>query len=246
MKTITLIASLLFVAGIARATVTETFKQTYPLTADGVVQLENVNGAVEITAWDKSEVALEAEKSAPDDEYLKRIHIVIEAASDRLSIKTQYEKKWSFSGNDRGEVHYKLKVPAGVSLKKIAVVNSDITVRGVTGAVELETVNGGISAAGLAGAGHFNTVNGSIAVEYTKLAASGKIVLDTVNGSCRISVPKTAAFEFVADSVNGGISCDLPITLEKSGRHHLRGTVGGGGPQISMDSVNGSLTVKAN
>ena len=48
----------------ASAKVTEKFSQTYPLDANGSIRLENVNGSVEIIAWDKNEVALEAEKSA--------------------------------------------------------------------------------------------------------------------------------------------------------------------------------------
>ena len=84
-----------------------------------------------------------------------------------------------------------------------------------------------------------------VSVSYDRLPTADKIVLDTVNGSCRISVPKDSNFNLHADSVNGGISCDLPITLKKSGRNHLSGTVGAGGVTIKLDSVNGGLSVVA-
>jgi hypothetical protein len=245
MKLIAFLIATMSISSIAHATVTETFKQTYPLAADGIVHLENISGPVEITGWDKSEVSLEAEKSGPDDEDLHRIHLVIAATPARLSIKTEYEKKWSFFGNTRGEVRYKLMVPAGASLKKIDVVNSDITVRGVRGSVELDSVNGRIEATGLAAAGRFDTVNGSVAVQYDSLNTSDKIVLDTVNGSCEITVPKDAGFEIRADTLNGSISCDLPIKIEKSGHHHLSGTVAAGGTEIALDSVNGGLAIRA-
>jgi hypothetical protein len=243
MKSVAVLTALLSVCALARATVTETFKHTYPLAPNGVVHLENVNGPVEITAWDKPEVSLEAEKSAPDDDYLKRIHLVIDASPDRLSIKTEYEKKNSFFGDTRGEVHYKLMVPAGVTLKNIDVVNSDLTVQGVKGPADLHTVNGRLEATGLASAGRFATVNGSIAIQFDSLATKDDISVETVNGSCRVTVPRNSGFELRASSVNGSISCDLPITLEKSGHHHLRGTVGAGGPKLSLESVNGSLSV---
>jgi hypothetical protein len=246
MKTLLILTTLCSLTAFAHATVTEMFKQTYPIAADGVVHLENINGSVEITAWDKPEVSLEAEKSAPDDDYLGRIHLVISATPSQLSVKTEYEKKWSLFGDTRGEVHYKLMVPAGVSLKKIDVVNSDIIVRGVTGAVELETVNGRVEAAGLAADGRFTTVNGSINVRYQRLDLAEKVSLKTVNGSCRLTVPKEAGFDLAASSVNGSIKCALPVTLDKSGHHHLRGRVGAGGPMVSLESVNGSLSVLAN
>jgi DUF4097 and DUF4098 domain-containing protein YvlB len=87
-------------------------------------------------------------------------------------------------------------------------------------------------------------VNGSIMVAYATLPAKpDEISLDTVNGSCTLKLPANAGFTLDADTVNGRVSCDFPITLQKSGKHDLRGTVGAGGPSIELDSVNGSLTV---
>ncbi len=231
-------------AAAASAAVTEKFSQTYPLAADGSIHLDNVNGSVEIIAWDKAEVALEAVKKARDDEALSHLHLKIESSPTRLSIKTEYEKKWKFWENARAEVRYKLMVPAGVSLDKIDVVNSSIRVTGVKGSVNLDSVNGSIEADGLAGAGRFDTVNGSITASYAAMpASSDDISLDTVNGSCTLKLPAGASFKLDADTVNGHVSCDFPITLEKSGRHKLRGTVASGANKVKLDSVNGGLTV---
>jgi DUF4097 and DUF4098 domain-containing protein YvlB len=210
--------------------------------------LDNVNGYVEIVAWDKAEVALEAVKKAKDEEALSHVHLRIDSTANRLTIKTEYEKKWKFWDNARAEVRYKLMVPAGASLDKIDVVNCGIRVTGVKGSVNLDSVNGSVEAEGLAGAGRFDTVNGSIMVAYATMPDSADdISLDTVNGSCTLKLPAGAAFRLDADTVNGHVSCDFPITLEKSGRHTLRGTVAGGTSKVKLDSVNGGLTVaKAN
>jgi hypothetical protein len=232
-------------AATLSANVTEKFSQTYPFHADGVISLSNVNGDVEIVAWDRNEVSLEAEKIASDAAGLARMQIVIEHSPSRLSVKTDYEKKWKFWGNYRAEVRYKLRVPAGVALRKIDVVNSGISVRGVTGFVELDAVNGRIEAEGLASGGRFDTVNGSIRVSFTKVSPSDSIVLDTVNGSCELTIPAQAAFDLKADTVNGRISCDFPITLSEKSRTDLAGAVNGGGASIVLDSVNGALTVRA-
>lgn len=232
-------------AAAAHAKVTERISQNYAFNPDGVISLSNINGDIEIVAWDKNEVSLEAEKIASDDVGLKRITIVIEHTPAHLTIKTVYEKKWKFWGNFQAEVRYKLRVPAGVSLRKIDVVNSDITLRGVTGYVDLDSVNGSISAEGLASGGNFDTVNGSINASFSAVNASDRIRLDTVNGSCTAELPAGSAFTLVADSVNGRISCDFPVTIEKSGRRHLEGTVNGGGATVVLDSVNGGLRVRA-
>lgn len=248
MKTPFFLALSLFAAGSLLATVSEKIDKTFPLSADGVVSLENVNGDVDIEGWDRNEVRMVAEKRARSADALDQISIEIDAQPTRLRIKTKLPKShfgflWFGSSNGRGEVRYKLMVPSGASLKKIDVVNSDLTVRGVNGPVDLHTVNGSIDATGLAAHGRFDTVNGSIRAGFDSVKAGAKIVLDSVNGSCRIKLPKEASFHLDADNVNGSVSCDFPITLEKSGRHHLRGRVGDGAATVKLDSVNGSLHI---
>jgi hypothetical protein len=244
MKTAALLLCSALLATVASAKVTEKFAQTYPLDANGSVRLENVNGSVEIVAWDKNEVSLEAEKTARNQEGLDRMHLKIDSSPRRLAIKTEHEKKWKFWETMNAQVHYKLMVPAGASLEKIDVVNSSIHITGLKGSVDLEAVNGGIEAEGLTGAGSFETVNGSVRVAYAAMPAGGGISLETVNGSCKLTLPASAAFDLDADTVNGRVSCDFPITLESSGKRELRGAVNGGGTRVSMESVNGGLGVE--
>lgn len=239
------LAALALLAGatFAHAKVTEKFAQTYPLDANGTVHVENVNGSIEIIAWDKNEVSLEAEKSARSQEGLERMRLSIDSSNQRLHVKTVLEKKWRFWDNMNAAVHYKLMVPAGARLTKVGVVNSDIHVTGVKGETHLESVNGSIEASGLTGAGRFETVNGSIRVAYAAMPAAGDLSLSTVNGTCKLTLPEKAGFELDADTVNGRVSCAFPITLEKSGKRELRGPVNGGGTRVNLESVNGNLTV---
>lgn len=239
-----LLAAATLLVSVASAKVTEKISHTYPFNADGAVSVVNVNGTVEIVAWDRNEISLEAEKSARTQEFLDRLQIVIEHSPAKLSVKTEVAKIWKFWENSQASVRYKLMVPAGVSLDKIDVVNAAIVVRGVRGRVDLDTVNGSIEAEGLASGGRFDTVNGSIRASFARLRPDDEIVLDTVNGSCALTLPGDAAFTLTADSVNGSISCDFPLTITKKSRSYLAGTVNGGGAKIVLDSVNGALRVK--
>jgi len=245
MRTLVVLFAFSFLTLGAFARVTERFTQTYPFEANGSIHLENVNGAVEIVAWDKNEIALEAEKIASNDEDLVRVQLKIQASPTRLNIKTDYGRTWKFWRGFNAEVRYKLMVPAGVTLDKIDVVNAEVRVTGVKGAINLDTVNGGIVAKDLAGPGIFDTVNGPISVTYVTMPAKGEeISLDTVNGGCTLTLPANAAFNLDLDTVNGGTKCAFPIELAESGKHDLRGTVNGGGVTVKLDSVNGALTVR--
>src|SRR5579884_4098123 len=70
--------------------VAEEFHQSYPLTANGRVELQNINGAVHITAWDKNEVKVDAVKRAHDQEQLKNAEIRVDARNNSISIETRY------------------------------------------------------------------------------------------------------------------------------------------------------------
>jgi hypothetical protein len=62
---------------------TEEFHNTYPLAAQGRIQIENINGPVHISAWDRNEVKVDAVKSARSQERLDQAKIDIRAGSEQ-------------------------------------------------------------------------------------------------------------------------------------------------------------------
>jgi DUF4097 and DUF4098 domain-containing protein YvlB len=234
--------SCLVLAAAVRAAVTETFKQSYPLSSDGTIHLDNVNGDIDIVAWDKAEVSLEAEKKAKNDDELAKVTLEIDATATKLSVKTKYAK--SFLGNINASVRYKLMVPAGARLDKIDSVNSDITVTGVRGSVNLDTVNGRITATGLAGDARLDSVNGTLNAEFASLDGVRKVKLDSVNGRASVTLPKGAAARIDADSVNGSVSIDQQVKIGKSRRHSIDAEIGSGGPTIEIETVNGGIAIR--
>lgn len=235
--------ALLASASLAQAKVSETFHQTYQLEPNGTISLENVNGDIEIVAWDKPEVALEAEKKGKTDADLAKVTLEIDASPSRLTIRTKYAKT-GWLGSVNASVHYKLSVPAGARLDKIDSANSAITVKGVRGPVNVETVNGSITASGLAGETRLSSVNGAVAAEFATIADTKKIRMNTVNGSATVTLPKGAGAQVDADSVNGRVSVDQPIKLGKMRRHSVTGQIGAGGADLSIDTVNGSISIR--
>lgn len=238
-----LVLSSLVLAAAAHAAVTESFKQNYPLAADGTIHLENVNGDIDIVAWDKAEVSLEAVKKGKTDADLAKVTLEIDSSPAKLSIKTKYAKSGWF-GNVNASVRYRLMVPAGVSLEKIDAVNSNITVTGVRGPVNLDTVNGRITATGLASDARLDSVNGGLNAEFASVDGVREVKLDSVNGRATITLPKGAGARIDADSVNGSVTIDQQVKLGKVRRHSLTGEIGSGGPDISLETVNGSIAIK--
>ena len=119
-----------------RGAFTEEFHQTYALTPDGRVELDNINGAVHISTWDQNEVKVDALKYADSKERLDQAHIDIDSGKDHLSIRTKYPDhdltfNWG-SHNNPATVEYTLTVPRGARLDEIKLINGSLDVTGVS------------------------------------------------------------------------------------------------------------------
>ncbi len=135
---------------------TEEFHQTYPLGAGGRIELDNLNGAVHITAWDQNVVKVDAVKYAGTKERLDETQIEVEAGSDFVAIRTKYpHHDHTFSGgwNDPAGVEYTLTVPRAARLDEIKLINGPLDIHGVTAEVRASCINGAIDRGWSAGPG---------------------------------------------------------------------------------------------
>src|SRR5580704_10838750 len=180
---------------------TEEFHQTYSLTAEGRVELENINGAVHISTWDRSEVKVDAVKYAGTKERLDEAHIQIDSGKDYVSIKTEYpdhDRNFSWgSHNNPAGVEYTLTVPRNARLDEIKLINGSLDVAGAGGEVHASCINGHLDA-------NFNALPGS------------SIDLNSVNGSLELTIPSDSKAEIEASTVSGGIENDFGLRVN----HH--------------------------
>ncbi|MGH7717315.1 MAG: DUF4097 family beta strand repeat-containing protein [Gemmatimonadaceae bacterium] len=159
---------------------------------------------------------------------------------DRYSADTPWWRRLLHKGNDV-RVDFAVRVPRGVKVNA-STVNGAIEVDGAGADVEVETVNGRIEAASTSGPVRAETVNGSIVARMDSLSGEGDIQLETVNGSITAYVPASFDAILEAETVNGRITSEFPITIMgKLSPKHLRGTIGRGGRNVSLETVNGSV-----
>jgi DUF4097 and DUF4098 domain-containing protein YvlB len=228
--------------------VTEEFHQTYSLTANGRVDLDNINGAVHVSTWDRNEVKVDAIKYAGSKERLDEAKIEVDAGSDHVSIRTKYRDhdlsfNWGSHNNPAG-VEYTLKVPRTARLDEIKLINGSLDVTGVSGEVNASCINGRLEAHDLSGPAHLSTINGRLEAQFGQLSRS-RVELDSVNGSVGLTIPSDAKAEIEAETVSGGISNDfgLHVNHHQYVGHDLRGELGSGGPHIKLGNVNGKIEI---
>jgi DUF4097 and DUF4098 domain-containing protein YvlB len=131
-------------------------------------------------------------------------------------------------------------VPAGVRFVG-RTVNGGITATGIQADAEAHTVNGGVEVQS-DGVARAETVNGGIKARLGRADWTGTLKLKTVNGGIDVSAPAALSADVKASTVNGDIETDFPLTVTgRISRHSIQGTIGSGGRQLEMETVNGGI-----
>lgn len=87
-----------------------------------------------------------------------------------------------------------------------------------------------------------STVNGSLNVSMGRGDFPDGASFKTVNGGITLHVAGAIDAELNAETLNGSISSDFPITMRGSAsQRRIRGTIGNGGRSLSLSTVNGSI-----
>ena len=231
-----------------RGQFTEEFHQTYALAAGGRVALDNINGSVHITGWDRNEVKVDAVKYARSKERLDEAKIVIDASKDYISIRTEYpDHNLTFRDDDwdnPASVEYTLSVPRTARLDQIKLINGSLDVQGIAGEVRASCINGHLKASGLGGPVKLSTINNRLEAQFDRLGTSS-IELASVNGSVLLTMPSDTKAELEASTVHGGISNDFGLRVRdhRIVGHDLHGELAGGGTRIKLSNVNGRIEI---
>lgn len=218
------------------------------------LEVKGVNGTIQAERAEGTEVSVQATKTARhSDPNSVTVQAVPHAGG--VTICAVYPSsdsghpnecqpgsggRMNVSNNDV-KVEFTVRVPAGVHFIG-RTVNGEIQAASLAGDVEAHTVNGKIriSTSGWAEA---NTVNGSIAARVGQAARPAEF--HTVNGGIDVELPQNLNANVNASTVNGRISTDFPLMTHGrfSGRE-IRGSIGQGGPELSLKTVNGSIELR--
>ncbi len=231
----------------------EEFHQTYPLSAQGRVSVNNINGSVRVVAWDRNEVKVDAVKSAYRRDRLDETKIAVRSDANAFHVETDYPQVSHQTFND-GEgrynnpatVEYTLTVPRGARIDSIELINGNLDIDGITGDVKASSINGRVSAHELMGEVKLSTINGKVEAMFGRLNETKAISLGSVNGQVSLTIPSDSNAEIKAGTVHGSISNDfgLPVRRGDYVGRDLAGQLGQGGARIKLGNVHGAITIK--
>lgn len=223
--------------------------------AGKTVEIKGVNGAIDATLADGEEVQVTATKrggkSNPDEVRIEAVEhaggvtvcaVYPDADGGRNECRPGDGGRMRTRNNDT-EVHFTVRIPRGVGFIP-KTVNGDVEAADLEGDVEASTVNGSIQVA-TTGRAQAQTVNGSIRARAGRADWTGDAEFKTVNGSITLTLPSSTGAEVRAETVNGEIETDFPLTVTgRISKRRLTGTIGGGGRSLELETVNGSIHLR--
>jgi len=231
------------------------FRWAGRLGAGQTLEIRGINGGVRVERATGNEAEVVAQKSGKRSDPAD-VEIAVVPSDRGVTICALYppvdgrENECRPGGGGRNNSHdndvkveWTVRLPDGVELDA-STVNGDVTVRDAGGTVHATTVNGDVDVT-TKGAVEATTVNGSIRAAMGQADWKGKMSFTTVNGSITLEVPSAFNAVVSAETVNGAIETDFPITVQgRFGPRHMQGTIGTGGRDLELETVNGSIRLR--
>lgn len=230
----------------------------------GSLDVGLLNGSIHVTGYNGKEVVIDAvsptrqnKKSETAEGGMRRIpsgnpfDLSAEERNNRVRIEATTHHR---------PVNLTIKVPQRFSLKLSTVNQGDITVENVNGELEINNVNGPIQLTNVGGSAVANTINGGITAVFREVDGKAPMAFSTLNGRVDVTFPASARVSIKARSDRGDIYSDFDIDVEKnqpkttrtsqSGMYRVSiedwvyGKINGGGPEVMMKSMQGSIYVR--
>lgn len=232
MKIATLFCASIAWLGIISDTRAEELLETRSLMPGGLVEISNVAGEVEVTAWDQLEVEVTASLDESQD-------LVIDETPTGVRVEVVNRE----DDGDFENATLQLKVPQSARLV-IEVVSADVGVSGLTGEsivvesvsgdlkiaaethrLELSSVSGDVKFLGTSARAVLETVSGDIKAQSIETEISIRTVsgdasvagpslerarLETVSGDLELGMGLTAGGRLIAEALSGDINLTLP------------------------------------
>lgn len=144
-----------------------------------------------------------------------------------------------------GTVNGEMRVREVSSDVRASTVNGLVEVANVGGQVKASTVNGRVRVSTRSGPVEASTVNGGIDVRMSSLARDGDMKFSTVNGDVTVETPESLDARVRLGTLHGSIISDYPVQLSgRFGPRRAEGTIGRGGREIEIETVNGDVELR--
>ena len=248
----------------------ETIQKTLSLSGQPMrLVVDNLDGYVHVTGSTGSQVHITAQKTiraeTESDLNKAKDDVKLDMSEEPGSVSVEYHAPWRCNGSCNGccnehkrfyEVTYDIDVEAPRDARMvISTVNGELQLQRIDGDFDVHDVNGGIRMNAIGGSGDLHTVNGPVTIQFAK-NPSQDCSFKSINGALDAQFQPGLSADLLFKTFNGQVYSDfdvtpLPVpageTERRNGMFVYRsnrqtgGRAGHGGPQLSFDTLNGSI-----
>lgn len=236
---------------------TDYFNGEYDANENTILKVTTINGQIEITVWDNSNISFNAvKKSSYGQEELDKTEINVIEDENQIEIEVKYTGQRQTTPS----VDMNIKVPQYVIVDSAKTSNGAIKISGTKGDVKATSSNGAIVIENVEGYVSATTSNGRIEVRGTtgvkNLASSNLGVeaevydfqensrITTSNGGITVYINPLLNADIDMETSNGQISISgVILNLTISEDKHKSGILGDGGNQLNIHTSNGNINL---
>lgn len=223
-------------------------EQFFDLPLTGAINVENIDGTIDVVGWYKPRVRLVFVRRAYTAERLEQIRVETVSLPDSLSIRTVTPPVKGLFADRSGTVGYTITVPEPSRLT-LKLANGEVSLQGLRGArARVELTNGRMTAINCFAEIEARTTNGLMEIFFDwweNLPASFNYVLG--QGRMTAQLPATARFQIAARTNEGRIRnfFGLPAPSDQNRGQTL--TAGNGSNPIvslGMNADHGNISIE--
>jgi hypothetical protein len=169
----------------------------------------------------------------------------------------------TITSGGRGEGgDFVIEVPVNTNLQLKTINGGVIDVTGVNGDHEIENINGSIHLTNVSGTVVAHTQNGGVTVSLDRITGNKPMSFTSMNGKVDVTLPADTKARLRLKSDNGSIYSDFDVKLEpdlnkpvvedrrgQGGPYKISidkamtGTINGGGPEYTFQTMNGNILI---
>ena len=215
----------------------EEIRRSFQLSPGANISIKTISGPVDIKTVGGNSTEVYIVRSAETQRDLDCYRTVVEQTGAGLSIRHEQDCR-----NVRSHQRVELRVPHDVNLR-LESISGDVHIGDIGGEINLESISGGVWIDQSNGDVRLNSISGQVNLNIARLDRG--IRLSSISGRVNLRFGAGVNADVSVSSISGHVSSDIPgVTVEKVGDSDYRAQVGRGGPEISISSVSGRITLQ--
>ncbi len=189
--------------------------------APATLEVNNAVGSIDIEAWDKPSVEINATKRGPNADTVDAIKISVEPRGSTLTVNTQFPP-----ASSNAKVLYTIHAPAHTALK-------------------LEQSLGAIKSIGFTGDVQEHTSTGAIESTMAAFGGAQHLHMDASVGGIRLMLPANSDATITASATVGGVKSDFPLSINRSTvGQNAQGKIGNGSAVADLTVTTGGIEIQ--